>query len=67
LDIDIRRGNCSLLNRQPEQATTKREQQAGAGKECDEASCLRVMHDAFHKRDQIEPLADDRSTALPWA
>jgi hypothetical protein len=44
LYVDIRRGNCSLLNAQPEQATAKHEQQADTGTDGDYAFCLGISH-----------------------
>lgn len=49
LHVDIHERNHALLNRQPEQATAKREQQAGAGTYRDYASCLRVAHRALRR------------------
>src|SRR6266545_4550087 len=44
LHVDICERNHALLNRQPEQATVKREQQAGAGTYRHDASGLRMAH-----------------------
>jgi len=44
MPIDIRRGNCSLLNRQTEQTAAKREQQADTGTYGDYAFCLGMSH-----------------------
>ena len=44
LHVDLRERNHALLNRQPEQAATKRRQQAGAGAYHNDATWLRMAH-----------------------
>ena len=42
LHVDIRERDHALLKGQAEQATAKREQQASAGTDRDDASCIRM-------------------------